>query len=133
MPTEEGNAADAGLLERLRAGDLDAFVDVVRAWSPIMLQAARAYVSTDASAQEASRARRWLAHLPRRRLTPATAKRRLQFAELGSSVPAWSATAIPVCFSAQSSAKSATSSHPSMAGSRCGPSNSTISVTVLDL
>ena len=37
------------------------------------------------------------------------------------------------CFSAQSSAKSATSSHPSMAGSRCGPSNSTISVTVLDL
>ena len=56
-----------------------------------------------------------------------------QFAELGSFVPAWSATVIPACFSAQSSAKSATSSHPSMAGSRCGPSNSTISVTDLDL
>jgi hypothetical protein len=39
----------------------------------------------------------------------------------------------PACFSAQSSANSATSSHPSMAGSRWGPSNSTISVTVLDL
>jgi RNA polymerase sigma-70 factor, ECF subfamily len=52
MPSEEGEAADASLLERLRAGDSDAFAEVVRAWSPMMLQAARAYVSTDASAQE---------------------------------------------------------------------------------
>jgi RNA polymerase sigma-70 factor, ECF subfamily len=52
MPSEEGEAADASLLERLRAGDSDAFAEVVRAWSPTMLQAARAYVSTDASAQE---------------------------------------------------------------------------------
>jgi hypothetical protein len=56
-----------------------------------------------------------------------------QFAESASSAAAWSATVIPACFSAQSSAKSATSSHPSIAGSRCGPSNSTISVTVFDL
>jgi len=56
-----------------------------------------------------------------------------QFAESGSSAAAWSATVIPACFSAQSSAKSATSSHPSIAGSRCGPSNSTMSVTVFDL
>ena len=39
----------------------------------------------------------------------------------------------PECLTAQSSAKSATSFHPSIAGSRCGPSNSTISVTVSDL
>jgi RNA polymerase sigma-70 factor, ECF subfamily len=51
MPSEEG-PADATLVERLRAGDSDAFAEVVRAWSPMMLQAARAYVSTDASAQE---------------------------------------------------------------------------------
>jgi hypothetical protein len=81
----------------------------------------------------ASRARLWLARLPRR--SPHTRHPRsvdLQFAESGSSAPAWSATD-PACLSAQSSANSATSSHPSMAGSRCGPSNSTISVTVLDL
>ena len=52
MPSEEGEPADAPLVERLRAGDSDAFAEVVRAWSPMMLQAARAYVSTDASAQE---------------------------------------------------------------------------------
>jgi RNA polymerase sigma-70 factor, ECF subfamily len=51
MPSEEG-PADATLVERLRTGDSDAFAEVVRAWSPLMLQAARAYVSTDASAQE---------------------------------------------------------------------------------
>jgi RNA polymerase sigma-70 factor, ECF subfamily len=45
-------AADAALVERLRAGDANAFAEIVRAWSPMMLQAARAYVSTDASAQE---------------------------------------------------------------------------------
>ena len=52
MPSEKGEPADAPLVERLRAGDSDAFAEVVRAWSPMMLQAARAYVSTDASAQE---------------------------------------------------------------------------------
>ena len=52
MPSEEGEPADATLVGRLRAGDSDAFAEVVRAWSPMMLQAARAYVSTDASAQE---------------------------------------------------------------------------------
>jgi RNA polymerase sigma-70 factor (ECF subfamily) len=52
MPSKEGEPADAPLVERLRAGDSDAFAEIVRAWSPMMLQAARAYVSTDASAQE---------------------------------------------------------------------------------
>jgi len=52
MPREEAESADAALLERLRTGDSDAFAEIVRAWSPMMLQAARAYVSTDASAQE---------------------------------------------------------------------------------
>jgi RNA polymerase sigma-70 factor, ECF subfamily len=52
MPSEKGEPADATLVERLRAGDSDAFAEVVRAWSPMMLQAARGYVSTDASAQE---------------------------------------------------------------------------------
>ena len=52
MPSKEGEPADVPLVERLRAGDSDAFAEVVRAWSPMMLQAARAYVSTDASAQE---------------------------------------------------------------------------------
>jgi RNA polymerase sigma-70 factor (ECF subfamily) len=49
---EPKRATDAALLERLRASDADAFAEIVRAWSPMMLQAARAYVSTDASAQE---------------------------------------------------------------------------------
>jgi RNA polymerase sigma-70 factor (ECF subfamily) len=52
MPSKEGEPADVALVERLRAGDSDAFAEVVRAWSPMMLQAARAHVSTDASAQE---------------------------------------------------------------------------------
>jgi RNA polymerase sigma-70 factor, ECF subfamily len=37
---------------RLRAGDADAFAEIVRAWSPMMLRVARTYVSTEASAQE---------------------------------------------------------------------------------
>jgi RNA polymerase sigma-70 factor, ECF subfamily len=40
------------LVDRLHAGDVDAFAEVVRAWSPMMLRVARTYVSTDASAQE---------------------------------------------------------------------------------
>src|SRR3954452_5235604 len=43
---------DAQLLTRLRAGDEHAFTDVVDRWSRTMLRVARAYVSTDASAQE---------------------------------------------------------------------------------
>lgn len=45
-------AEDARLLERLRAGDADAFARVVREWSPQMLRFARTFVATDASAQE---------------------------------------------------------------------------------
>jgi RNA polymerase sigma-70 factor, ECF subfamily len=49
---EPNDSADAALVDRLRAGDADAFADIVRAWSPMMLRVARTYVSTDASAQE---------------------------------------------------------------------------------
>jgi DNA-directed RNA polymerase specialized sigma24 family protein len=49
---EPNASADAALVDRLRAGDADAFAEVVRAWSPMMLRVARTYVSTDASAQE---------------------------------------------------------------------------------
>jgi len=37
------------------------------------------------------------------------------------------------CFTAQSTAKSAAASHPGTPGRKCGPSNSTTSVTVFDL
>jgi RNA polymerase sigma-70 factor (ECF subfamily) len=50
--SDDGQQRDAPLVARLRSGDADAFAEVVRAWSPMMLQAARSYVSTDASAQE---------------------------------------------------------------------------------
>lgn len=43
---------DRQLVERLRAGDEAAFAELVRGWSAMMLRVARAYVSTDASAQE---------------------------------------------------------------------------------
>jgi RNA polymerase sigma-70 factor (ECF subfamily) len=43
---------DAALVERLRAGDSDAFVMVVRAWSPAMLRVARAFVASEATAEE---------------------------------------------------------------------------------
>jgi len=46
------DSADASLVDRLRAGDADAFAEIVRAWSPMMLRVARSYVSTEASAQE---------------------------------------------------------------------------------
>jgi RNA polymerase sigma-70 factor, ECF subfamily len=49
---EDGKPAEAAFLGRLRAGGADAFAEIVRAWSPMMLHVARAYVSTDASAQE---------------------------------------------------------------------------------
>jgi RNA polymerase sigma-70 factor, ECF subfamily len=52
-PGPDGRAlADDVLLARLRAGDADAFEQVVRAWSPQMLRYARTFVATDASAQE---------------------------------------------------------------------------------
>ncbi len=40
------------LLNRLRRGDEQAFVEVVQRWSPTMIRVARTHVSTDASAQE---------------------------------------------------------------------------------
>lgn len=49
---DEDRRADVELVARLRAGDESAFVDVVDAWSPMMLRVARTFVSTDASAQE---------------------------------------------------------------------------------
>lgn len=52
MSSAEDERADVPLVERLRGGDTDTFAEIVRAWSPMLLQAARAYVSTDASAQE---------------------------------------------------------------------------------
>ena len=47
--TSEG---DAELVDRLRAGDADAFAHLVEDWSPSMLRLARTYVSTQASAEE---------------------------------------------------------------------------------
>jgi RNA polymerase sigma-70 factor (ECF subfamily) len=44
--------AEHELLWRLRARDEQAFDDLVRSWSPVMLRVARGFVSTDASAQE---------------------------------------------------------------------------------
>jgi RNA polymerase sigma-70 factor (ECF subfamily) len=49
---DDDQPADAPLAERLRTGDADAFAEIVRAWSPMMMHVARMYVSTDASAQE---------------------------------------------------------------------------------
>ena len=43
---------DTTLVTRLRAGDESAFVEIVDAWSPMLLRVARTFVSTDASAQE---------------------------------------------------------------------------------
>ncbi len=53
MDAPDAPAADAGLVARLRAGDADAFAEVVTAWSPAMLRAARTFVATDAAAQDA--------------------------------------------------------------------------------
>lgn len=43
---------DGVLVSRLRGGDAAVFGDVVRAWSPAMLRVARAYVATDAAAED---------------------------------------------------------------------------------
>lgn len=45
-------AEDEDLVDRLRAGDEEAFAEVVRAWSPAMLRVARGHVRSDATAQE---------------------------------------------------------------------------------
>jgi RNA polymerase sigma-70 factor, ECF subfamily len=50
--TSTQRSADATLVDLLRGGDADAFSQLVRSWSPMMLHLARSYVSTDASAQE---------------------------------------------------------------------------------
>jgi RNA polymerase sigma-70 factor, ECF subfamily len=50
--SDDNHPVEAPLLERLRTGDADAFGEIVRAWSPMMMHVARLYVSTDASAQE---------------------------------------------------------------------------------
>jgi RNA polymerase sigma-70 factor, ECF subfamily len=50
--SDDNRPTDAPLVERLRTGDADAFAEIVRAWSPMMMHVARLYVSTDASAQE---------------------------------------------------------------------------------
>jgi RNA polymerase sigma-70 factor (ECF subfamily) len=50
--SDDGEPADARMVERLRGGDTEAFAEIVQAWSPMMLHVARMYVSTEASAQE---------------------------------------------------------------------------------
>lgn len=45
-------APDEGLLERLRAGDDDAFAELVRAWTPAMRSVARAHVRSQATADD---------------------------------------------------------------------------------
>ena len=53
LPAAVGaTAEDLTLVERLRAGDGDAFTEIVDGWSPTMLWVARSFVSTDASAEE---------------------------------------------------------------------------------
>jgi RNA polymerase sigma-70 factor (ECF subfamily) len=54
--------SDDALLAALRAGDVGAFEAIVRDWSPGLLRAARGYVGSEASAQEAVQ-ETWLAVL----------------------------------------------------------------------
>jgi RNA polymerase sigma-70 factor (ECF subfamily) len=44
--------ADAEIVVRLRAGDQNAFAELVRSWSPAMLRVARAHVHSHATAEE---------------------------------------------------------------------------------
>ena len=44
--------ADAEIVVRLRAGDQNAFAQIVRSWSPAMLRVARAHVHSHATAEE---------------------------------------------------------------------------------
>jgi RNA polymerase sigma-70 factor (ECF subfamily) len=52
MPDPGTSTQRSADVDRLRGGDADAFSQLVRSWSPMMLRLARSYVSTDASAQE---------------------------------------------------------------------------------
>ena len=45
-------STDDDLVDRLRAGDPEAFVEIVVEWSSVMLRVARSFVSTEASAEE---------------------------------------------------------------------------------
>jgi RNA polymerase sigma-70 factor (ECF subfamily) len=49
---EGGSAAQSELLDRLRSGERAAFVELVDAWSPVLLGIARLHVATRASAEE---------------------------------------------------------------------------------
>jgi RNA polymerase sigma-70 factor (ECF subfamily) len=49
---EGGSSAQSELVGRLRAGDREAFAELVDAWSPVLLRVALLYVSTRASAEE---------------------------------------------------------------------------------
>ncbi len=51
VPPEDARPDDQ-LVARLRAGDPDAFVEIVDGWSSTMLRVARSFVSTEASAEE---------------------------------------------------------------------------------
>ena len=55
-------SADAQLVEALRAGDEDAFAQLVREYQPSLVRVARIYVSTQAAAEEVA-AETWLAVL----------------------------------------------------------------------
>jgi RNA polymerase sigma-70 factor (ECF subfamily) len=57
-----GSPAQAELLARLRAGDRDAFAELVDAWSPMLMRVALLHVSTRASAEEVVQ-ETWLAVL----------------------------------------------------------------------
>lgn len=50
--TRRGAPDDATLLDRLKAGDEEAFAALVRRYRPTMLRVARSYVSSDAVAEE---------------------------------------------------------------------------------
>ena len=52
MDAPADTETDAVLLERLRAGDEDAFMGLVDALQPAMLRVARMYVSSQAVAEE---------------------------------------------------------------------------------
>lgn len=53
-------ATDSELVQRLRAGDVQAFDEIVASWSPAMLHVARYFVASHASAEEAVQ-ETWLA------------------------------------------------------------------------
>jgi len=52
LSPQPASQLDQALVDRLRAGDEDAFRDLVTTWSPAMLRLARTFVSGTASAQD---------------------------------------------------------------------------------